>query len=1158
MEYSNLNRYQTPLTIELEKSLPKEVYSELLNMIESVPLINWLVQSESIRGYASDRPKHIDLDDSDDRKQYVDNRIVVDVTKPHILDNIDFFRERAIFYDKYGVYTSITPDPNPSSEWGLFWKEELRRWKDGLIRPSDGEWIPGGLYFYWNYSPIWLVEEEVINIKGKTKTRGKRVRKFPKPWLGDYLFYHYMEQGREAGQHGKLLKARGLGFSFKMGSLSPRNMYVYQGSGNPNFHLASDKTFLSGDKGVFGKVVDVLDWIADTTPLPKLRLTNSIKSMEIQLGYQDEYGVRRGPQSSVYGISLKDNADKARGIRGPLIHYEEDGLFPNLEDAWNINRKAVEDGDVAFGYMLAGGTGGVEGASFEGSEKLFYNPGVYNIYGISNVYDINVSSDTKCGFFWGAYLNRNKCYDLHEGEPDVIKAMIEILNDRHKVKYHSTDPKALTQKKAEEPITPQEAIMRKEGNVFPAEDIKNYLAEIMPNFTSFVSSHYVGKLMINTSGEVEWKLAEGNLYPIRDFPFLDGNKEGAVEIYEMPKRFGNGEIPQGRFIVGCLTPGEKVMTDIGLVNVEDVTFDRKLINENGDLVPVKTIYNLHKENEDIYTVKMSNSFRTTSFTSEHPILSCTTKMNYHGSSVCKKLNIPQRERTFNFEYKPVKDLKLGDYVKVPNIYKKENNNIEHYWEDNGRIDRQITNPLLNKDFWWFVGVWLGDGYSFNYTNAVVFNSKETQYIERFTNLVNTIFKRKCSVRIKDNATEVSFAYIELTKFMHKHFGRYSYGKRIPEWAKYISKEFKKELISGYLASDGCIVNNSSQSKTTEFVSINLEMLEGIQDILFSLGLISSLQKLRDEAIHIINGKPHNTKVTYSLRIGHTDTLELGRLLNWYDSHKLSKLVNIEDKEDLNKTVLNCFFVDNNDYIYFKVKDVVKSKYTGIVYNFECDTHTFMCRYITTHNCDPYDDETGTSLGSVFVFDRWARNIVAEYTGRPRFADEFYEICYRLAKYYNALIMYENNKKGLFVYFRNKNLLHMLADVPKILTDKQTLKPDTLYGNKAKGFNATAEVNIFLRTAQVKWMCEPLTDDEGNPNGLTRLHKIRSIPYLKECASWNSDGNFDRVSAMGAVMLYDLELGNIQINKTTEQIKTRANDRYFDKFYGNRSKMLNSW
>ena len=195
--------------------------------------------------------------------------------------------------------------------------------------------------------------------------------------------------------------------SFKMGSLSPRNMYVYQGSGNPNFHLASDKTFLSGDKGVFGKVVDVLDWIADYTPLPKLRLTNSIKSMEIQLGYQDEYGVRRGPQSSVYGISLKDNPDKARGIRGPLVHYEELGMFANSEEAWNVNRKAVEDGDVAFGYMLGSGTANVDAADFEGLRKMFYSPRAFNIYPVKNVYDKS-TADLMIGFYSNLLSGQSK------------------------------------------------------------------------------------------------------------------------------------------------------------------------------------------------------------------------------------------------------------------------------------------------------------------------------------------------------------------------------------------------------------------------------------------------------------------------------------------------------------------------------------------------------------------------------------------------------------------------------------------------------------------------------------------------------------------------------------------------------------------------------
>jgi len=39
-------------------------------------------------------------------------------------------------------------------------------------------------------------------------------------------------------------------------------------------------------------------------------------------------------------------------------------------------------------------------------------------------------------------------------------------------------------------------------------------------------------------------------------------------------------------------------------------------------------------------------------------------------------------------------------------------------------------------------------------------------------------------------------------------------------------------------------------------------------------------------------------------------------------------------------------------ILLKIENIDKSLYTGTVYNFECDTHTYMCRNILTHNCDP--------------------------------------------------------------------------------------------------------------------------------------------------------------------------------------------------------------
>ncbi len=551
------NKYQSDIEHLIEEN-PK-TYKLIMEAIQTVPFMRFVMSDSSVRGFAKDRP--VDKETG---------RIEVDVMKPHILEDMDYFRERALFYEANGRYTNIYPSRNPFSDYAKFWKEEKRRFEHGHTRESDGEWIPGYLYFYWNYSPIWQVQK--TGKKNKSgKTKGKRIRTFPKPYLGDYMFFHYLEQAREAGQHTKMLKSRGIGMSFKAGALGPCNMIIYPGAGNPNFYLASDKTFLTGDKGVYGKVVETLDWLAETTPFPRMRLVNSLRSMEIQLGYVDSQGNRQGALSSVYGISLKDNPDKARGIRGPMIFYEEDGLFPHLEKAWNVNRPGMEAGSVATGIMFAGGTGGTEGASFEGSKKLFYSPEAYNIYGLPNYYDKNAQGLSKCGFFWGAYMNREDCIE-ENGEPDINKALMEIMKERAIILTSSSDPAAITQKKAEHPLTPEEAIMRTGGNMFPVADISEYLINVNANKEKFLSSHYVGKLVYSAGGGVKW-LPDPEAFPIRSLD-VQGNRVGAVEVFEMPKFIQGNEIQGGRYIAGIDPIDQDEGESLFSVGVMDLFTDR--------------------------------------------------------------------------------------------------------------------------------------------------------------------------------------------------------------------------------------------------------------------------------------------------------------------------------------------------------------------------------------------------------------------------------------------------------------------------------------------------------------------------------------------------------------------------------------------------------
>ena len=53
LEFIKTNLYQTPLTEELRASMKKEVWNDLMEFVDSVKFINWLIQPEDIRGHAS-------------------------------------------------------------------------------------------------------------------------------------------------------------------------------------------------------------------------------------------------------------------------------------------------------------------------------------------------------------------------------------------------------------------------------------------------------------------------------------------------------------------------------------------------------------------------------------------------------------------------------------------------------------------------------------------------------------------------------------------------------------------------------------------------------------------------------------------------------------------------------------------------------------------------------------------------------------------------------------------------------------------------------------------------------------------------------------------------------------------------------------------------
>lgn len=744
-----MNKFQTELTDELLGSLPDEVKDQLLDTLNNVEFVRRLVSPS--REYAKDRPR-------DDR-----GRIIVDLVNPHILEDMNYFRPTALHFKKHGCFTLLRPNANPNSEYGKWIREEKRRCWEGYVRESDGEWIPGPLYFYMNYCPI--IQSKIR----KGTKQADRIIDFPEMWEGIYWRFHYMEQARSGGlynnflggNHGAELASRGKSKSYSMASVLTHNFVLGENKtaceSITSLATAYQKEYLIKD-GVLNKFVSMANFCAKNTQFPRRRLKNSLQDMTWIMGYKDaELDIEKGTQNSVLGVSSKDDESKLRGKRAAFIGIEEFGTFPRLVDLYNVMLPSVQDGDYVFGLMYLQGTAGDNESDFAGAQEIMYNPRGYNMYALPNVFDKNNQGKKDFVFFFPGYVNRKGCYN-ENGVSDIVQALIEILQNRYRVKYNSSDPNTVIKTIAEVPITPAEAIVKTGVNMFPVTDLTERLQQLDSNPREF-DDVYTGELVLNSKGVVEFRPGG---QPIREFPHKDNKVEGAVEIFQLPE------------------------------------------------------------------------------------------------------------------------------------------------------------------------------------------------IDKSTN------------------------------------------------------------------------------------------------------------------------KPYNS------------------------------------------------------------------------------------RYIL--GCDPYDDDASNtmSLGSVFVLDLWTDRIVAEYTGRPMFAEDFYEICRRLCLFYNGRMNYENNKKGLFSYFSKNSCTYLLTDQLEFLRDKQMIK-DVGYGNKAKGTNATLAVNSYAKNLLRAWLLRPtvvIQEVDGEPTevAIPALFNLRNRALIKELVNFNNEGNFDRISAMGMLMLLREDKmityqGNISRERQErESASYLGNDPFFSRNY----------
>lgn len=1067
------NKYQSTLEELKLDTYPKEVQDEFMENLMGVKFIQNLVSSN--RPYPKDCPK-----DSE-------GKIIIDLSNPPIIEDVDYFRPTALHFKKYGVLTNLRPNPNPNSEFGKWIKEEIRRIWHGYVRESDGAWISGDMYWYLNYCPI-------IQSKIRKGTKiADRIVDLPEFWEGIFWRFHYWEASRKEAKHSAEIAKRGASKSYSVASVLSKLFVVGDNEETQNnvraMVTAYQKEYLTKD-GTLNKFIEMVDFQAQHTQFPSKRLKSSLQEMQWKMGYTDlDTGAQKGTLNEVIGVSSKDDPDKLRGKRPhplsckvlttegiklwgdlkigdyvyspsgyptkvvDIIDYEEDDIYKITLKDGRITY-AQEDHLFPIYYRVAGGIK----LRLEKVKNLT-NPIYYNKKGTAT---------------FKYAIPKNRCIQFGEQELPIDAYVLGLyLGDGDYGHCYNTclnitmlprDMQALL------PYIPYEVHISKYRNIthhirIPnAKDILNSLG--LNEKKS--ENKFIPEIYLFNSEENRIKLLNGLL----DSDGTCSHDYGVIEYATKSIMLRDNMLFLCRSLGFNCSSRVKTINGIDYYRCYIYTDDNRLFNLERKKKNLRAKCSAYSERCPIKSVELYNKEKCR----------CITVENSDGLYLIDDFIVTHNSSKIIIE-------EFGNFPKVTDTYRVILPSVQE-----GDI---VFGQMI------LIGTGGSEGADFEGAAEILFNPDGFN-IKGLPNVYDkvggkgkTIFFFPAFVNRKgcyneDGISDVTKALLELC------------------YNRYIVK-----------------YNTTDPMALTRTKAENPITLQ--EAIMRRDSTIFPVAQLRDR-INQIDANPNEY-----------DDVYVGEL-------NIDKEGKVEFKPTAAQSIRKFPHKDNKIEGAIEIFNMPERDKSGKV---------FSDRYIA--GMDPYDDDESetTSLGSIFILDLWLDKIVAEYTGRPMFADDTFEIARRLLLFYNARLNYENNKKGLFAYFSRMNCLYLLTDNLDFLKDKDMIKGYT-FGNKQKGTMATQPVNNYARTLIRNWLLKPVNiikvvDGVEQEVTVPNLMLIRNRALLEELAMWNPDGNFDRVSSLGMLMLlredkmilYD---GNLSKSRDTTPKDYLGNDDFFNKNY----------
>lgn len=1077
------NEYQTPITEELLSQYPEEVVQQFTEIVNIVPFIKNLINPN--------RPKIEDL------PRDKEGRAIVDITNPPIYKDADYFRQAALFYLKNDCYTKLRPNSNPNSEYRKYWREELRRCREGLIRQSDGMYVTGFLYWFLNYCPM------MVNFYKEGQKKAIRKESFGFFFEGIWWRSIYLYNAREQGHHAIELAKRGA---------HPYNQKVFTPLGWRKWKDINIGDELYGTYGNITKVIDIpYDKECDVYKIT-LRDGRKILASDEHL-WKIEFHNRKEIQIMTTLELLKEYKRKRKiSNRNPLgIEYvcsipKNKGIeIPYHKTKVDAYTFGLLLGDGSFRYCSCYYT--QDSKDLEVERK--YIP--YNIikWKAKYAYRIDIPN-------WHKILEEYGLYNK--------KSEDKFIPDEYK--YNSREVRLNLLKG----LMDSDGTLDNKGRYIIALSSKRMIEDI-----AFIcrSLGYNCSYTIKKTG-----------YRVNDI-IKECLPSYALTIFT---RDIIANLPRKQ-------KKEKVITNQYSINRELRT---KIINieyvgkQKAKCVTVDSKDNCYLIGDFVTTHNCAKSYFLATIMSHNLIVGeseathkrCITVL----TAAQKEYLKDDKDGTLN---KFIPELSFViDNTPFPNLLLKNSPN-EMSWQmgykkPNGAIGGSMnqvlgvsakddSDKLRGKRGWILyeeMGTFDGLLELYDVTRKSV---EDGDYTFACMYLVGTA-----------NNKESSFLSAKKLLYAPESYNIQSVPNVYDK--KGSGKDTFGFFFPAYINRAGCY----NKDGISDVIKALLQVLMARYKAKYGADPTSVLRVIAEDPITpaeaIIKVKDAYFPVA-SLQ-ERADTLDKNPSL--YDDVYVGELYTTSTGEiafrPTDDIPIRTYPVDNDTKGALEIYSMPKKDREGKVFN---------DRYII--GVDPYDNDQAEShsLYSIFVLDTFVDNLAAEYTGRTNFADEAHDMVLKLCIFYNAKALYESNKKGLYSYMEKTRNTFRLADTPEYLRDKQLVKYSS-FGSNAKGVNVSANINNFANRLIKDWLLMKVPIEVKQEDGhieiqeVPKLYTLKTRALIEEAIQFNPDINVDRIRALGILMLYReqyiIRYGTGRTESSSEILSKdyAGNDEFFTK------------